>query len=142
MSPTACRDDRNRCYQRDRISPLHCPPGLRATGWGSFLAYAANLQVGTSLECAVFDVLGLVGKDYLRQGCFSGKSAVAKLLAESIGRDAIGGIDVKAVGMRTVLSGIHADRRIGYIQYLQFLELIPQMAEINRVQFDLAGQGA
>ena len=39
--------------------------------------------------------------------------------------------------MRTVLSGIHADRRIGYIQYLQFLELIPQMAEINRVQFAL-----
>ena len=44
---------------------------------GSFLAYAANLQVGASLECTVFDVLGLVGKDYLRQGCFSGKSAVA-----------------------------------------------------------------
>ena len=39
--------------------------------------------------------------------------------------------------MRTVLSGIHADRHIGYIQYLQFLELIPQMAEINRVQFAL-----
>ena len=104
---------------------------------GSFLAYAANLQIGASLECAVFDVLGLVGKDYLRQGCFSGKSAVAKLLAESIGRDAIGGIDVKAVGMRTVLSGVHTDGCIGDVQYLQFLEFIAQVAEIHCIQLAL-----
>ena len=38
-----------------------------------------------------------------QQGCFSGKSAVAKLLAESIGRDAIGGIDVKAVEYGTII---------------------------------------
>ena len=68
---------------------------------------------------------------------FSGKSAVAKLLAESIGRDAIGGIDVKAVGMRTVLSGVHADGCIGDVQYLQFLEFIAQVAEIHCVQLAL-----
>lgn len=68
---------------------------------------------------------------------FSGKSAVAKLLAESIGRDAIGGIDVKAVGMRTVLSGVHTDGCIGDVQYLQFLEFIAQVAEIHCIQLAL-----
>lgn len=104
---------------------------------GVFLRIRQIFKFGTSLECTVFDVLGLIGQDDLRQRCLSDKSTVAKLLAKGVGRNAIGRIDIEAVGMRTVLSGIHADRRIGYIQYLQFLELIPQMAEINRVQFAL-----
>ena len=70
--------------QRDEYRRYTVRQSFWATGWGVFLRMRVNLQIGTSLECAVFDVLGLVGKDYLRQGCFSGKSAVAKLLAESI----------------------------------------------------------
>ena len=123
--------------QRDEYGCHAVGQGFGQQVRGSFFAYTANLQIGTSLECTVFDVLGLIGQDDLRQRCLSDKSTVAKLLAKGVGRNAIGRIDIEAVGMRTVLSGIHADRRIGYIQYLQFLELIPQMAEINRVQFAL-----
>ena len=32
---------------------------------GSFLTYLTNLQVGTSLECAILYILDLVGQDYL-----------------------------------------------------------------------------
>ena len=52
----------------------------------------------------------------------------------------LAGIDVKAVGMRTVLSGIHADGCIGDVQYLQFLEFIAQVAEIQ-LPFRLALSG-
>ena len=59
------------------------------------------------------------------------------MLTKGVRRDAVGGIDIETVGVRTVLSGIHADRGIGYIQYLQLLELIPQVAEINGIQLAL-----
>ena len=108
---------------------------LRQQVRGCFLSQLAYLQIGTTLERRIFYILDLFRKNDFPESGFPSESAVIRLLAECISRHAVGWIDIEPVGVSAAFAGIRADGGIGDVQYLQVLEFIPQVLEVDGIEF-------
>ena len=71
---------------------------------------------------------------------FSLKTSVTQFFAEGIGRDAVTWVDVDTVRVSAILSCVHADGGIRYVQHFEVGEFVAQMAEVDGVKFALQGE--